>query len=727
MNHTEDLKDSRTAKMVRIAAAAAACGTAFAVAQMNSGAWVRWMWAPLAALPAVGCLLIWLIRKRLRGESENGSEAGEWSAEDLVIMGFLLLYLVSGATQHVSYFLLRWIASPQDVPWHKMGIVRFAAGSLLCAPFILRKNRWIPIAMALILAVVEIHCARSLLDATGGEAVYRDDHPSFMYRFWSFSRAFPHLAYYDPLWNAGKRVTYHLSSGLFLPTVLFLPLWRFTDVFSIYTPALIAMFMGFVPLMAAWSIWLAGGGWTAALAGAAMAVGSSQYIFLWLMHFGTVGACFALAFAMPVCALLFRIIVLGDTRVRTFVLLSMCGAALVTWPPAAIFCAPVGVVLVINIRRLSKKQMFGLAASGAGIAALVLPIALAIARNSDPARFVSEEFRTPPFSEGLVNGLENVRSLIIRGHPLVVFCGIAGVWGLRGLSGARFWGPIFAAWLLLAGWGEMWKPQLQLVRAGIPLFYAAVVPAALWLERFISLRRDELAPLKSAAVLLVLIGGLSYAKLYGNQGVTPFSTMNAQTRDIVQWIRANTPADARIAFFGSTVHAYGLGHVAMLPVLTGREMMAADYYHFSQKFTEYNYPPRRFRESGNGLFEFAELYNVTHVLVREAKWKRVLQKCPDFFEEVCAMGGEKGKAIFKVKRQSQPLYKGTGRVRAGPGRIELNVDDPSQPVVLRYHWVEGMKVSLPARIEPVDAGYGVKFIGVDPRGSSRVVITGGGR
>ena len=51
-------------------------------------------------------------------------------------------------------------------------------------------------------------------------------------------------------------------------------------------------------------------------------------------------------------------------------------------------------------------------------------------------------------------------------------------------------------------------------------------------------------------------------------------------------------------FAGETVHGYGGGHVAVLAYLTGRQMMACDYYAFSPDLVEYNYPPREWRAGG---------------------------------------------------------------------------------------------------------------------------------
>ena len=41
------------------------------------------------------------------------------------------------------------------------------------------------------------------LVATHGVPLYRDDHPSFIFRLWEFGRAFPRFVTYNPYWNAG--------------------------------------------------------------------------------------------------------------------------------------------------------------------------------------------------------------------------------------------------------------------------------------------------------------------------------------------------------------------------------------------------------------------------------------------------------------------------------------------------------------------------------------------
>jgi hypothetical protein len=223
-------------------------------------------------------------------------------------------------------------------------------------------------------------------------------------------------------------------------------------------------------------------------------------------------------------------------------------------------------------------------------------------------------------------------------------------------------------------------------------------------------------------VALLVMTGWNCARFYGNRGPGRYEVLPPRVRELSAWLAANSEEQSRILFAGPTVHAYGRGHVAFLPVLAGRQMMACDFYHFYPGTTEPEYPPHAFRRGMDGVFAFLELYNVSHVVTYHERWVQRFRGEPDRYEEVFFQQGGHPKYIFRVKRPVSFFLRGQGRVRADINRLLVDLDDPDGEAVLKYNWVDGLAARPPAEIRPVDVGHGLRFIGLQPHGSGQVEI-----
>ena len=255
----------------------------------------------------------------------------------------------------------------------------------------------------------------------------------------------------------------------------------------------------------------------------------------------------------------------------------------------------------------------------------------------------------------------------------------------------------------------------------IPLFFVAVIPASLASARLLATRRAGLGVVRSGLLALLILGGWNVAKLYANNGPAPFSVMPPRYQDFTKWLARNTPEGTRVLFAGRTVHYYGGGHIAYLPRLTGREMMADDYYAFPVGTIEYNYPPRPFRTSESRLLEFMKLYNVSHVVMYKDLWKAAFRRNPRNYEEIKHFD-DLGVSIFRVKSPPGLFVKGSGRAAATFNRIRVTLEDAESDVVLRYNWADGLTAPPPVELYPWDAGDGIQFIGIRPHGRAEFSI-----
>ncbi len=693
--------------------------------QKPGNTWLHVTWLKYLALPLAVAAVIFL-----RQYGKLRKEGIKISIDSATVVAFglfasFVIYIISSAANDVWFFFLRWSppGGTESFPLIKSGLIRFAIITTLLMPVLLfcRTKTSILIIACGILLWSQLISLNNLWAVTGGQALYRDDHPSFMYRLWVYAHIFPKLIYYDPLWNGGKDASYLVASGLVPLGIIFMPFLKLFSVDQIYTSALALAFIVILPLMAGFSVRIVRGSWIAACCATIIALGVSQQFFLWMLHFGTVGSCFALAFVMLVCACLYRCLWLDRPDKWTGALLVLSSAAFLAWPPSAIMAVFILPAVAASARQLNIKKTIFLVVCGIVLIILLVPSLLVIVNHTDPAGFIQTGAKKVEMSLCFRQGLETLRNLFRQSNPCLVFFGILGLWFMPGRGIKALYGISIIGLALLAGWGEVWKPSLQLSRTGIPLMFVAVTPAALLMGKWLENISIRMIPMRAAVIALLLLSGVNTTRFYGNKGTSLYVTMSSVMQEVAEWVRNNVSPGERVMFAGKTVHGYGRGHVAYLPVLTGREMMACDYFHFSPKMVEYDYPPKNFRKEDSDVMDFMNLYNVGHIITFHDSWKNFFRKYPADYEEIRSFDDEK--TVFKVKRTPNQFHKGSGSVKAGINELCVKLDNPFEEAVLRYNWVDGLSADAPVEIKPVDMGRGVRFIFVNPHGKADFKIT----
>lgn len=635
----------------------------------------------------------------------------------------LAVFLVLGALSGSVGLLYHWRPGP-DMPIQRSGAARFA---LLAAAFLAlglwpraRRPAWIA---ATILLASQVVCLVYLARETGGAALYRDDHPSFLFRLWAFAQSFPALVFYDPFWNGGRAETVIVSTGVAGPGLLLWPLWRWFATHEVYTGAVAFVFIVLAPALAALGARLAGGRRIAQVAAALLMLACSRALFQWALHFGTFGACFASVMAAPLAGALIRALTDERPGVRLGLVLVPCAFLFLTWPPSNVMALPFILGVVVSRQAWTWPRWRFLLVCGALVAVLALPFYATLFGHGKTASFLGAESHRIVWGEDLLRGLAGLRAQLGALHPAIAFLGLAGLWFGADRTHRTFFGATTVGLMLLAGWGDMWKPQLQLARAALPLACVALIPAALWIERLLASAHPALAPLRAALLALLAVGAHEAARAWGNRSGADYAVYRGEIVELADWIRTNTPADARILFAGPTVHGYGRGHIAYLPVLTGRSMMACDYYHFSPKSVEYEYPPRAFRKEDEDVRRFLDLYNVGHVITFQESWRKFFAKHPEWFEPVAAFGPGGKRAVYRVRRDRGWFVGGPGgEVVPRINALEIVPRDPAAPDVLKFNWVQGMTADPPAAVAPYDAGHGVRLVAVRPNGCARFTV-----
>ncbi|MBI3985511.1 MAG: hypothetical protein HY343_01210, partial [Lentisphaerae bacterium] len=584
----------------------------------TGGHWLRpaWMTPLLWLLP-----LFWLTWRWRPPSDAKGNAPGVRRALPLLILSVgLFLSLFSSLVDFRWFYWVDWLPGEPGFLSGGLNTGIFLTALLvpLCASGRL-KATWM---VFVIFLVVEGLCWKSLVDFTGGQALYRDDHASMMFRLWEFTRTFPQLLNYDPFWNAGVVHYVTLTSGLNALGLMFWPFWSSFPIDQVYTPLLGVSFLVVMPLIGVLSVRLMGGNWTAGWCSAILLLGVNRMFFLWLLHYGTVASLFCTGFFLPLSACVFRVLWLNRRSWRLAILLTAVGLMLILWPQGILPAAAVVVGVLSNPRRWTWRKAGFLALCALGVMALYYrAIGILLFQSNElfqqllrvpaqpvpPAASAGDAGLILTVSKDMLKeGWMALRCILQDMNPMLVFLGLGGVWVLRVRSLRTWLSPTMVILAVIAAWGPIWKPAMQLQRLVIPLAMLAVIPASWSIARVLKTTTPAWALPRAALLALLILTGWNVARLYGGTGPAPATVLSEKTWSLVRLIRNETPEGGRVLFAGQTVHYYGdNGHVAMLPALAGREMMACDYFHFPPKSVEYNYPPAVFRKKGDErMFDF---------------------------------------------------------------------------------------------------------------------------
>ena len=700
-----------------------------------------WALSPLvdactfAALLAVG-VVAFLFSRRLR--PRLGWSAGSPEAPIAEMVLFLCLALATCTTyiHHGGYFFLLWpLGGHTPTAILRCRLIYFLVlAAILSVPFgLVRSRKWVSPALAVLFVLGEILAARGLLMLTDGWAVYSDDHPSFLFRLQEFWHSFPWRENYVPFWNAGVANSVLTSSGVPGYALLTAPLRLFFhNPHEYHTYGLLLVHAVIVPWITLWAFHACRVGWRTAWTGALLVLLSNRAFFLWTFHFGTVGA--GVAWAMAPAAFLFLFAVAELRRTEWHVLLGLVFAFsfLCLWPQMWITAAILALAALTSFRRwrLYRRTFFALLFCAVAVLLILSPSLVSVAGGKDLLQYTTERPEKAVIGAAALwqQFLRHTSDLVLKTNPLVLVFGLAGIWTLPRRP-LRRWTILLAIGIAAVYTvGPLRAPNMQLHRMVIPLALLLAVPAAFRLGMLWRDARAAAVPLQGAALALLVLGIFNVGRLYHGEGNASFRPLPPFVQELSSWVSENVPENHRFLFAGRTIHAFGRGHVAYLPVLAGREMMACDYYEFPPGTYEADFPPRAARSLPGGLHEYMVRHGVSHVVTYRPNYVRHFEERPAEFESVpefenAAKWGHF--RVFKVLGSHDVFLEGTGSVHADFNRLEIAFRAPAPDrAVIAYHWHDRLQADPPAQIEPVDSGTPneAPFIAIRPNGAETVVI-----
>ena len=292
----------------------------------------RWL-SLLVFAVGLGSAASFMRRRRMRLVPAAPIEAAA-----MALFGGLSIVLFSSGAAHPWFFIERWFQAGhglRGMPFALVFAILATAGTviLLARPL---GRKGVARILALLLVAIQVVSLSALFLHTGMAALYGDDHPSFMFRIREFVETYPSMKVFNPWWNAGVVNAVGASSGVGAVALPLFPLWKAVPVHLVYTPALGLLFIVVAPLLILVGFRSVRASWPSAIIGALLSLGISRATFVWGLHFGTVGAVFAMQFLPLFALLLYRATVMRRTDVPTLCGLVASAFLLAQWPPCLI-------------------------------------------------------------------------------------------------------------------------------------------------------------------------------------------------------------------------------------------------------------------------------------------------------------------------------------------------------------------------------------------------------
>ncbi|HRD49856.1 MAG TPA: hypothetical protein PL166_09690 [Candidatus Contendobacter sp.] len=534
---------------------------------------------------------------------------------------------------------------------------------------------------------------------------------------------------YDPFFAAGYLggVTYNISARL--PALIAVIIGPSVDVallWKLYVFGL-SLLAPLCPPLAA-RVLRASPVCTAAVALLGLLLWWTCY-FQWFYTAGMVSFVAACYFSMLYAAWMWQYL-MGKGSTRTLLGLGFAAGVILFFHP----CSPIPIIAVIAWMTLLHWQ--DLPKWRIGVVLLVVP-AISLSLNA--------VWITPILSSGMYWGDVHTKEMPHLGevdlnflwqellgrwtgrvwgsriYPPIAILAFLGVLGSDSSQSRRLW----ASWLLAGisveilrsiGGDFFWIARMEPYRFSPVGYLLMVAPAGRGLEwaasavyRAIAARRRlavcAVVVLLLAACFGFLIRDTMREVLPGNHariGPAPpyVREVGPKSRWVIEWIKSNTDQSARILFETAQGRFHDGAHIAgYVADLADREMIGGIYpHHHFAGFWDGMVFGRPIKTLETATFRhYLDLYNIGWIIAFSQPSRNYLATAPN----VKLASEFEGLAAYHVNRPFSFFHLGDGRVTARQhNRIDLDGLSGTE-VIVRYHFLPGLKSRPAARIEPV--------------------------
>lgn len=533
---------------------------------------------------------------------------------------------------------------------------------------------------------LRVYCALTavILGATfiveaQGRLLTSDDHPSFLYRLWLLKSEFPQIPFYYPGWNAGIDQRDFFATGSLNVFLLFAPFIYLLPIDQFYSELITAVLF----LLPAFSLYLAARLLhfrpTTALFACCLGLCSSLLWYRWGLKYGTMGFIASSSLVPLNLALVSRLLTAPrGMSTRLYVLLFCTVSVMLLWSPSGLIFIPAAVYALFKIRSLCRERRFIYLAMG--LIAVNLPWILLFMSVSKIGSFVQTakpsystmaeepvakigkphlEQAPQSASELFKTTLKTLRQTSVSANPLLLFLTIPGLFLLTRRS--RLLWTIQSLWLLLLGAViAQYRPQLELDRMLVVLAFISAIPASRSIQSIIAIRNSSIASRFAFAstFAFLVVSPLATGSLLRNRSFDTFSFAAPRMEQLQELIMAHT-GDGRAVFSGFVLHDFSHGHLAPLPLLTGKPIVASSPFHDQWTYKEL-FPKKVVDEGDSAIEALLDSYNATVVVAHEERWVEYFRSRRAKYQ---VLGEPLPFTVFK-RLQYVPTYfsKGSGQI-----------------------------------------------------------------
>ena len=589
----------------------------------------------------------------------------------------------------------------------------------------------------------QVTIAVLFLQHVDGRMIFSDDHPSFLYRFYLLQQQFPSIPFYNPAWEAGYSAREFFASGIMNVFFLAYPLWYLGIDFSnlahisFYNYLIPYLYLGVLPLSLYAAARLFRLPHTTAILGTLLGLGPSLGYFEWLLKYGTLGFCCSMGMIPLGVALCYRLAIDEQPPRAWHVLALLIVSYLcISWSLAGLAFLPIALYALFRYRQTfsSERRFFVIAFATlfvlgnsfwlktffeeskvlSFVSKTELPGAEAGARQGTIGNLATEANKRAgpsPRSE-----LKKARALFAKINPLLLLFVFPGLCLLSSRKEKVVMASSMGFLLLLAIFGDLLKPQLELRRMIIPAAFLACLPSALALRSlleelflFVSgqtrhLPARQLALGLSAFSLMlgaVLLTPLTVAAVYQNRSSEQFVLAPEELEPLVGALRTYG-GSGRVFFAGFILHELGAsnhmsqdgGHIAPLAAFANKPLYAFYYYH--SRWSTIDPIPRAYRDRGSeGIEEFLDMLHVSSVVTFKPEWARYCAKYPDRYRQVVHLG--RFRLFVRTPSSEGYFFRGKGTVEH---RVNGFVVTPeSEEVVVKFRYLPKLRTNYPEQVE----------------------------
>ncbi len=582
---------------------------------------------------------------------------------------------------------------------------------LAVALFVLRRRPTSLGPLLLALSGVSIATALVGFGAEGdGSLIFSDDFPPLLYRLEQLKASFPAVPFYNPLWNAGVEAREFLPSGALNLFLLWYPLIRFSELTCTFTFLVASTLFILIPVLQAVAVRVAGGSSFAQCLASLFALINSLVFYRWGLAYGTLPFLLSISLIPLIVALL---AVPNEKRTPWWVIAIVIATTLSCfWSPSVLLLAPI-FAFVLLFRNGFRSTPFLIAS--ALLVLLNLPWMTLFVITSRVDQFVSLQsaatdptlpathgahFKSPLMERiGAVRGsLAMLRDMARTFHPILLTLAFPALWFLARRDHRLLLGAAVAMSAMLATFGPVVKPQLELGRFWLTTLLLVITPIALLCENYLQTSWKSLLP-KAGLLSVLFVSPFWIWGVVRNQSSEHFTFARPIVPELVNAIQKHH-GGGRVLFAGFILHEFSGGHVAPLARWTHRPLMASRYQH--DRWTYTDIMPESYRNRGDsGVEEFLDIYNVSAIITHDRFWSRWFRKRSDRYKLLWEKG--KFRMFTRLSAPNSYFHSGKGTILSqDEGHVRFTVADDE--VVLRFHYVDSLTVPgceiLPERLEP---------------------------